>query len=121
MGAAGLEGEEAMSTWATPYIEKLRRGETVQFRPHGNSMEPLVRSGALCTVEPVDPCALRVGDVVLCRVGRDDYLHRVVDLTHDWGVHSGTKTTAKIGNNKGRINGTVDGSQIYGKLVKVEP
>jgi len=24
--------------WATPYIEKLRRGETVQFRPRGNSM-----------------------------------------------------------------------------------
>ena len=26
--------------WATPHIDKLRRGETVQFRPRGNSMMP---------------------------------------------------------------------------------
>jgi hypothetical protein len=24
--------------WATPYLEKLKRGESVQFRPRGNSM-----------------------------------------------------------------------------------
>jgi hypothetical protein len=37
--------------WATPYIDKLKKGETVQFRPRGNSMSGRIESGQLCTVE----------------------------------------------------------------------
>jgi len=44
--------------WATPYIEKLRRGETVQFRPRGNSMAGKIESGQLCTVVPTTPAEL---------------------------------------------------------------
>jgi hypothetical protein len=39
--------------WASHYIEKLRNGETVKFRPRGNSMQPKIESGQLCTVEPL--------------------------------------------------------------------
>jgi hypothetical protein len=39
--------------WATQYIAQLQEGETVQFRPRGNSMEGKISSGQLCTVEPV--------------------------------------------------------------------
>ena len=59
------------------YIEKLRAGETVSFRPRGQSMTGRIESGQLCTVVPIDPATLRVGDIVLCRVGRYDYLHLI--------------------------------------------
>src|SRR5204863_6971636 len=36
--------------WATPHIEKLRAGETVSFRPRGNSMSGKIESGQLCMV-----------------------------------------------------------------------
>src|SRR4051794_17501075 len=54
--------------WATAYIDKLRQGETVQFRPRGNSMAGKIESGQLCTVTPVKPAELEVGDIVLCKV-----------------------------------------------------
>jgi hypothetical protein len=53
---------------ATRYIEKLRAGERVSFRPRGQSMTGRIESGQLCTVVPVDPATLLVGDIVLCKV-----------------------------------------------------
>ena len=52
--------------WASHHIEQLRAGQTVSFRPRGNSMTGRIESGQLCTVAPVDPVTLEVGDVVLC-------------------------------------------------------
>jgi hypothetical protein len=40
--------------WATPYIEKLKLGETVSFRPRGHSMKGKIESGQLCTVKPIE-------------------------------------------------------------------
>ena len=60
--------------WASEYIVRLQNGETVQFRPRGNSMKGKIESGQLCTVEPVDPAALEVGDIVLCKVNGKQYL-----------------------------------------------
>lgn len=45
-------------SWATLYIEKLKNGETVEFRPRGNSMKGKVESGQLVTVEPLGERAL---------------------------------------------------------------
>src|SRR5215475_11030907 len=95
--------------WATPYIDKLRRGETVQFRPRGNSMSGKIESGQLCTVAPINLEDVRVGDIVLCRVNGTEYLHIVK------AMQSGRML---IGNNKGRINGWT--RNIYGRLVRVE-
>jgi hypothetical protein len=61
--------------WATHFIERLKSGETVSFRPRGHSMTPKIKSGQLCTVAPCDPASLRVGDIVLCKVGGAEYLH----------------------------------------------
>jgi hypothetical protein len=36
--------------WAAAYIQKLRGGETVSFRPRGHSMSGKIESGQLCTV-----------------------------------------------------------------------
>jgi hypothetical protein len=97
--------------WAAGHIEKLRRGETVKFRPRGNSMEPRIRSGDLCTVEPVDAADVSAGDIVLCKVRGAEYLHFVK------AVQSGR---FQIGNNRGGINGWIGGNGIFGRLVKVE-
>ncbi len=98
-------------SWASAHIERLRRGETVSFRPHGNSMRPRIESGALCTVAPVEAAALRVGDVVLCHVAGTDFLHLVTAI--DGGRF-------QIGNNRGRVNGWTGADRIYGRLVAVD-
>src|SRR5215468_6383310 len=96
--------------WASQYIASLGRGEAVRFRPRGNSMRGKVESGQLCTVEPVDPATLAVGDIVLCKVNGREYLHLVK------AIQGGR---FQIGNNRGRINGWVSGSGIFGKCIAV--
>jgi SOS-response transcriptional repressor LexA len=97
--------------WALTYIEKLRKGETVSFRPRGNSMAAKIESGQFCTVEPVESQALEVGDIVLCKVNGREYLH----LIKAFQGHR-----FQIGNNRGRINGWVSASEIIGRCVRVE-
>jgi hypothetical protein len=96
--------------WAAGHIAKLKAGEAVSFRPRGNSMAGKIESGQLCTVEPVDPATLRVGDVVLCKVNGREYLHLVK------AIQDGR---FQIGNNRGRINGWVSANAIFGKCVSV--
>lgn len=97
-----------MMAWADTHIQRLMRGETIQFRPVGNSMKGLIRSGQLCTVVPV-VTELKIGDVVLCRVKGNQYLHRII------AIQGGRY---QIGNNKGGINGWT--KAIYGKCIRVE-
>jgi hypothetical protein len=97
--------------WAGHFIEKLKNGETVSFRPRGNSMSGKIESGQLCTVVPVDPATLHVGDIVLCKVHGAEYLHLVK------AIQGGRY---QIGNNRGRINGWVSGNAIFGRCVRVE-
>ena len=98
--------------WATYHIAQLQNGETVRFRPRGNSMSPKIESGQLCTVEPVDPAGLKVGDIVLCKVRGAEYIHLVKAI-------QGSRF--QIGNNRGHINGWIGPRSIFGRLVKVEP
>jgi SOS-response transcriptional repressor LexA len=51
-----------------PYIEALKEGKPVKFRPKGNSMEGLISSGQLVTVEPRGARMPQKGDIVLCKV-----------------------------------------------------
>jgi hypothetical protein len=96
--------------WATSYIEKLKQGEVVQFRPRGNSMSGKIESGQLCTVEPARIEELEVGDIVLCKVNGFQYLHLIKAV-------QGTRF--QIGNNRGRINGWVGSNSIYGKCTSI--
>ena len=98
--------------WATHYIEKLNSDETVSFRPRGGSMKGKVESGQLCTVEPVSEENIKKGDIVLCKVNGNEYLHLVKAI-------QGKRY--QIGNNLGHINGWIKFNSIYGKLTKVEP
>jgi hypothetical protein len=98
--------------WADGHIARLLRGETVQFRPRGNSMVGKISSGQLCTVEPLGERTVAVDDIVLCRVKGNQYLHLVVAIQGE---------RYQIGNNRGGINGWIGRRQIYGRLVRVEP
>lgn len=98
--------------WATQHIAQLQAGKTVQFRPRGQSMRGEIESGQLCTVEPVeDTETLTVGDIVLCKVNGQQYLHLIKAI-------QGSRF--QIGNNRGHINGWVSANAIYGKCTKVE-
>lgn len=98
--------------WATGYIEQLQRGETVSFRPRGHSMRGKVNSGDLVTCEPVGERELTVGDIVLCKVGGQQYLHLIKAIRGP---------SFQIGNNRGGINGWISRNGIFGVLVRVEP
>jgi len=98
--------------WATPYIAKLKNGETVSFRPRGNSMQGKIESGQLCTVEPISDFAdLQKGDIVLCKVNGKEYIHLIKAI-------QGKRF--QIGNNRGRINGWVNTNSIFGKCIIIE-
>jgi hypothetical protein len=96
--------------WADRHIARLALGETVQFRPRGQSMVGKIASGQLCTVAPLGEHVLAVGDIVLCRVSGAQYLHLVKAIEGD---------RFQIGNNRGGINGWVTRRQIFGRLIAV--
>lgn len=59
----------------------LRRGDEATIVARGQSMRPLLRDGTQLRVAPLPAAApLRIGDVVLCRIGAGLILHRVVAL-----------------------------------------
>lgn len=98
--------------WATGYISQLKAGETIKFRPKGNSMAGKISSGELCTVEPIiDFSTLKKSDIVLCKVNGNQYLHLISAISGD---------RIQISNNSGFVNGWTNKNSIYGKLIKVE-
>jgi hypothetical protein len=99
--------------WASLHIEKLRRGETVSFRPVGNSMTPRIRSRQLVTVAPVETADVALGDVVLCNVNGNQMLHLVtaIDVTRE---------RFQISNNHGHVNGWTAARQIHGKVIALD-
>lgn len=100
-------------SWASAHVEKLKAGETVQFRPVGQSMRGRIESGELVTVEPLGARDPEVGEAVLCRVNGACLLHLVKTVRADGQF--------RIGNNRGGFNGWCARSAIYGRVVKVEP
>ena len=101
-------------SWAAPHIAKLAKGETIQFRPSGNSMEPRIPNRALVTVAPARNFeGFRKGDIVLCRVKGRYYLHFIQAVQQKMNA-----TLYQIGNASGHTNGWT--SQIYGKVTRVE-
>jgi hypothetical protein len=94
--------------WATEHIKKLLNGETVSFRPRGNSMRGKIESGELCTVSPINDMEIKVDDIVLCKVSGREYLHLVKAVQNN---------RYQIGNNRGGINGWISKNSIYGILI----
>lgn len=102
-----------MTAWASEYISKLKKGETVKFRPFGKSMEGKISSGQLCTVEPIpDKSQLKPGNIVLCTVKSNQYLHLIKDISKNGKI--------LIGNNKGYNNGWIFDCYIWGICTNIE-
>jgi len=109
---SNLQRRPTDMSWATQYIASLKEGKTVQFRPRGNSMTGRISSGQLCTVEPIkDFSTLSKGDIVLCKVNGNQYLHLISAMQGE---------RIQISNNHGYVNGWTNQKNIFGKLIKVE-
>lgn len=99
-------------SWATHYIANLQAGTDVSFRPRGNSMTGLISSGQLCVVRPYDITEdLNKGDIVLCKVNGNVYLHKISAVKGD---------QYQISNNHHHVNGWCHRTKVYGVLVSVE-
>jgi hypothetical protein len=79
-------------------------------------MKGKIESGQLVTVIPVNR-ALVKGDIVLCKVNGNQYLHLVKDIKSQFA----DEYIYQIGNNRGGINGWIGIDNIYGICTKVEP
>jgi hypothetical protein len=88
-------------------------GHTVEFRPTGASMVPLICSRQRVTVAPTIPSKVEVGDIVLARVAGTTYLHLVS------AVDAGTGRV-QISNNRGRVNGWTSQDKVYGICTAVD-
>ena len=89
------------------FADKLNEGETVSFKPRGNSMKPKINSGDLITVSP-DISDISKGDIVFCKVKGKYYVHLIKAVS---------KNRFQIGNNHGRVNGWT--KQVYGKVIEI--
>ncbi|WP_460118039.1 S26 family signal peptidase [Streptomyces phaeofaciens] len=123
---AGLAGVERNSVGRFGWIRHHRRmgaldavaarvaaGTTVEFRPSGTSMVPLIRSRQLVAVAPVDPSKLGVGDIVLARVAGTVYLHLVSAVDP-------ARKRVQISNNRGHVNGWTSHDRVFGICVAVD-
>jgi hypothetical protein len=92
---------------------RVAAGATVDFRPSGSSMVPLIRSRQLVTVAPVDAASVEVGDIVLSRVAGSVYLHLVCAVDP-------SRKRVQISNNRGRVNGWTSHARVYGICTAVD-
>ncbi|MFF0413126.1 S24/S26 family peptidase [Kitasatospora sp. NPDC004745] len=92
---------------------RVAGGATVEFRPSGSSMVPLIRSRQQVVVAPVDPSKLDVGDIVLARVAGTVYLHVVSAVDQ-------SRKRVQISNNRGRVNGWTSHDRVFGICLAVE-
>ncbi len=84
----------------------------LHFVRTANQWAGRIESGQFCTVVPIDPAVLEVGDIVLCKVASNEYLHIVKSIENG---------RDRIGNNRGSSTARIGPQHIYGKCVKIEP
>ncbi len=96
--------------WVNDALQELSAGRLVQIRPGGGSMRGRIESGDLVTLAPVVPSEVRVDDIVLVRWKGNYLLHLIREIRGDKFV---------IGNNLGKVNGTVKGTDIRGRVIRV--
>jgi signal peptidase I len=95
-------------SWALKHIADLKAGMSVVAKPAGRSMEPLIYSKDEVFILPAKETTIVVGDIVLCRVGGNDLLHKITAIQGD---------RYQISNNKGYVNGWT--KAVYGYVLCV--
>ncbi len=76
-----METKKWSRAWADIFTDDL--DQPVRLRVRGASMAPTLRPGDVVMVEPITDAALRLGDWVLVRGERENYLHRYVGRRAD--------------------------------------
>lgn len=101
-------------SWADDFIRMLKNGDSVQFRPKGNSMTGKIESGQLVTMKPVrGPGDIGPNNIVLVKVNGTVWLHLVTAV--------GSDGRYQISNNKGHVNGWASLDNVYGVVTRVDP
>ena len=98
-------------------VRMLEGGHAVRFRAPGSSMHPAIRDGEWLTVEPVEPVALRRGNVLLYRSRRGLTAHRVRTLVAPDGA---PLHLVLRGDNAGGCDEHVEPADILGRVACVE-
>lgn len=94
------------------HVAPVKAGETVQFRPTGNSMNPKIKSGQLVTVEPIGKKPPEEGEVIFCKVKGKVMLHECTAV-------KGKQYRISPHHQK-HHNGWVTMKSVYGRVTKVE-
>jgi len=123
--------------------ELLERGHSVRFQAPGQSMHPTIKEGETITVEPVEPPAVRTGDIILYRTKTGVIAHRVIRIEQkatsseaifkaEWPILKGRPSPSQSsslspqhlfllrGDASVNCDRQVEGGQILGKVVSVE-
>ena len=97
--------------------ELLSLGLGVRFRAPGTSMHPTIRHGDLITVEPVEPCNLKNGDIILYHLQNSFIAHRIVNIEDQNGC--GLSFILR-GDASAGCDAPVKPEQVLGKVVSLE-
>jgi signal peptidase I len=97
--------------------ELLSLGFGVQFRAPGTSMHPTIRHMDLITVEPLAPCNLKRGDIILYRLQDSFIAHRIVNIEKQNGCGL---TFILRGDASVNDDAPVKPAQVLGKVVCLE-
>lgn len=90
---------------------KLLQGQVCLVQGFGNSMTPILKSGQVCEVSPIENYELlKKGDIVLCKVKGNVYLHLISAIKGN---------QYQISNNHKHVNGWVTKNNIFGKVTKI--
>jgi hypothetical protein len=93
-------------------IKELEEKGIVSYTANGNSMTPRIYTKSKLELKKVDPKALRVGDMVYCRVKGSHFVHLLTAIDEN-------KNRFKIENNHGYVNGWIGPENIFGICVKI--
>lgn len=92
-------------------VEKLKAGNICLVQGFGQSMTPILKSGQVCEVTPVNELTeLKKNDIVLCKVNGHIYLHKISAI-------NGKRY--QISNNHKHVNGWITRTNIYGKVIRI--
>ena len=95
------------------WCQSLINGHTLQYRAHGGSMKPFIRSNSNLTIKPAEK--ISIGDIIVFQSKKGLVTHRVVKKKR----HEDHLLITK-GDNSETTDGLVKRSQVVGKVVKIE-
>lgn len=99
---------------ASYFAELLKSGKTIdKYKEGGNSMLPIIKSNQPVTLSP-NVINLKVNDIVFCKVKGNYYTHKIKAIKN-----VNDKQMYLISNNRGKENGWISKSNIFGIVTKI--